>query len=138
MAIMIINGVSITVMLKNIFDIRDQDRGSVIVIPYFADGLLFGLLQELNKPPEGTEINYPSPFNKISEIPSYVEGISKFILYRYDNTNHRLEDDFEQLAQLCQPNTTLVLPTFGTRNGVSFYDVAFRIFMDLLGVSQMR
>ena len=123
-----LHGVKVTVLLKDIFEIKNR---SVVVIPYFEDGLLFNRMKEINVPPEGTEITYPMA--QIAEIPSYVDGISKFILYHYDRSNHRLEEDFERLGEFCQPGDTLVLPTFGTRNQISFYDVASRIFYGLLG-----
>lgn len=122
-----IHGVKLTVVLRDIFEIKNQ---SIVVIPYFADGLLFNTLKQRNKPLEGTEITYP--MSSIGAIPSYINGIARFLLYRYDRTKHRLEEDFECLGQLCQLGDTLVLPTFGTRNQVSYYDVASRIFYGLI------
>jgi hypothetical protein len=128
-----INGVGITVMFSDIFTLQ-----GVVVIPYFWDGLLFGLMREKNIPPEGTApIEYPPYTDSIVEIPSYLDGIGKFILYHYNNTNHRLESDFETIGSKCTAGNTLIIPTFGARNGVSFFNVASRIFYSLVSCLTM-
>ena len=132
----IVEGVNITVMLKDIFTVS-----GAVVIPYYADGMLFNLMEAKNQPPSGQTITCPD--GNIGTIPSYVTGISQFILYRYDKDAHRLEADLETIGALCTPHEQLVIPTFGIRNGVTCYMVAMKIFYSILSclsteTSQLR
>ncbi len=54
------------------------------------------------------------------------------LLYVYDKTQHRLEDDFEQLAKLCPDRSTLVFPTIGVNNGINFHKSAFNLFYSIV------
>lgn len=119
-----IHGVKIIVMIKDIFSIRGH---SVIVIPNYRDGILYNMMRDLNVDVSGNMIS-----NIIETIPSRCEGIINFILYNYDREKERLDDEFEEIGKVCPPGSDLVLPTFGTRNGVSFFKVASRIFYGLL------
>lgn len=129
-------GVKIIFMLMNIFDVKEGTQyvsGHVItVIPNYRDGILFRLLAQNNTPTDGSDLVYQYHSPLLAEVNSYINGISKFILYNYDRNNHRLDNDFEEIASLCKHHDTLVLPTFGTSNGVSFFQVASRIFYGLI------
>jgi len=123
-----VSGVPVTVMFADIFTLY-----GVVVIPYFWDGLLFKMMREKNLPPEGVEdVLFQQNTEQIIETPSYIAGIEKFILYHYDKDSHRLEDDFETMARLCSPGSKLIFPTFGVRNGVTFFNVASRIFYSMI------
>lgn len=120
-------GVELIIMIRNIFDLRDD---CVTVIPYYTDGVLYKLLKELNN--ANNDENYPPRNNTISEIKSNIEGILKFVLYAYNRNDEKLENDFEKIASLCPNEGSLVLPTFGALNGVMYYKIASRIFYGLI------
>lgn len=113
-------------------DLFEYKGNTNLVIPYFEDGMLFTKMKEINKIPEGHNIDSLLTQENVVRFPSYVTGINQFILYRYDKTMNHWEQDLEKIATLCQDGSILVLPTLGVRNGVSFFDSASRIFYGIL------
>lgn len=127
----VVNGVEIIVMVEDIFMCKNN---SVVVIPNFNDGILFNHMIDLNtNPPDKPSIDDCLKNEKIYTIPSYIDGIKTFVLYRYDRGNHRWESDLEVIGGLCQSGDTLVLPTLGVNNGINYHEVASRLLYGLIG-----
>lgn len=98
-----------------------------IVIPSYPSGALYQRLRYLQPEQTITPIA-----DNIKTETSILEGIHQIIHYQYNRSNNKYESDFEQMGLLCPSNSNLVLPTFGTNNQLSFYEVASRIFYSLI------
>ena len=123
-----IDGVKITAKFGDIFE---NHNTAVVVVPNFSGGMIYNKMCQINHPIDA-KVEIPYNSQSIYTVPSYIHGIKQFILYRYDNTTQHFEADFEKMASISQKDEILVLPTFGTRNGMTFYQVATRIFDSLI------
>lgn len=118
-----IGGVEIIIKFGNIFEAECANW--IPVIPNFYGGVLKGELEGRC----GKELNIDA---KYFSVDTGLPEIPQALLYIYDTMTQRLEEEFEELAKMCPDGSTLVFPTFGINNGMSFHESAFNIFYGMI------
>lgn len=54
------------------------------------------------------------------------------VLYRYDRTLHKLDQDFSAMAACLPEGSTLAFPAIGINNGMTYYQSAYRMFYSVI------
>jgi hypothetical protein len=115
-----IGGITFQVQFGNIFDAETPNW--IPIIPNFLGGQL---LSELSR---RTNIEHFDNSLKYQLVETGIPEIPRAILYIYDRYTHRLESEFEEIANMCPDGSILVFPTIGVNNGMSFHKSAFDMF----------
>lgn len=121
---MTINSVEFQVKFGNLFDAESPNW--IPVIPNFHGGILREALAGK------TRMMYTDYTTKCQLVDTGIPTMPHAILYIYDRSSHRLESDIEELASLCPEGSTLVFPTIGVNNGMSFHESAFNMFYSVV------
>lgn len=95
------------------------------VIPYFTGGILLDKLASMCD-------NYPITTEKYLLFSTGLSNIPMVILYSYDKNEQHFEIDFEEISKLCPDGSTLVFPTLGVNNGLTFHKSAYNIFTGII------
>lgn len=101
-------------------------------IPYYTDGVIYKLWKMRN----GGSVELTSDLNHhATKIISNIPNIPFAFLFRYDENVGKWDETFKSILDLIPPEiankVTLIVPTFGTNNGISFHDSAIGIFYGL-------
>ena len=54
------------------------------------------------------------------------------VLYKYDRTMHKLDEDFSLMAANLPEGSILAFPAIGVNNGISYYQSAYRMFYSVV------
>ncbi|VBB18149.1 E3 ubiquitin-protein ligase [Yasminevirus sp. GU-2018] len=100
-------------------------------IPHFRDGVLYRVWMQKN--PGSKQVSAHGGY--VAKFSSETENIPFTFMFNYPGRVVEWDVVFREvinsLSAECPENTILVFPTFGTNNGISYYDSAFGIFAGL-------
>lgn len=97
------------------------------VIPYFGGGALLNEICNRSKKDFTMEV-----INKYQIVETGLPNIPRVIMYSYDKDKTRLDDEFEEIAKICPEGATLIFPTIGVNNGMSYHTSAFNLFYSIV------
>jgi hypothetical protein len=119
-------------------DITIEEKTCVIpCIVNIADGVLYNIWKNKNNGTVGDVLNTNTWACKVSgnvSINDFID-ITNAILFKYPTNITKWDEVFNHIAELIDPvtatDTILMIPTFGTNNGISYHDSALGIFTGL-------
>jgi hypothetical protein len=125
-----VNQVPIVLSFCDIFAKYKDELKTVILIPAYQDGILYQLLHRNcnNKENISRDCHSAQAHNQVVLSETKCEQFPSIMFFGYSNVDGSWNDKMKTVLNLVPDNHTLVIPSIGTNNSVTFVDSAKKIY----------